>query len=87
VSTYWSTGSPRLVSTDRNSTYAVLQLTWADDAARHTSYQAIQAELTPASLASSGVTAQVGGIVPMGGTCPGCFSSPRPARSTRPCRS
>ena len=65
VSTYWSTGSPRLVSTDRHATYAVLQLTGADDAARHTSYQAIQAELTPASLASSGVTAQVGGTVPM----------------------
>jgi uncharacterized membrane protein YdfJ with MMPL/SSD domain len=43
----------------------VLQLTGTDDAARHTSYQAIQAELTPASLASSGVTAQVGGTVPM----------------------
>ncbi len=65
VSTYWSTGSPRLVSTDRHATYAVLQLTGADDAARHTSYKAIQAELTPASLASSGVTAQVGGTVPM----------------------
>src|SRR3984885_6074394 len=25
VTTYWSTGSPRLVSTDRHSTYAVLQ--------------------------------------------------------------
>jgi RND superfamily putative drug exporter len=65
VSTYWSTGSPRLVSTDRHATYAVLQLTGADDAARHTSYKAIQAELTPASLAYSGVTAQVGGTVPM----------------------
>src|SRR6266702_3848610 len=65
VSTYWSTGSPRLVSTDRHATYAVLQLTGADDAARHTSYKAIQAELTPASLASRGVTAQVGGTVPM----------------------
>src|SRR5205823_8451641 len=52
-------------STDRHATYAVLQLTGADDAARHTSYKAIQAELTPASLASSGVTARVGGTVPM----------------------
>src|SRR6266536_2153395 len=65
VSTYWSTGSPRLVSTDRHATYAVLQLTGADDAARHDSYQAIKAELTPASLAASGVTARVGGTVPM----------------------
>jgi RND superfamily putative drug exporter len=66
VSTYWSTGSPRLVSTDRHATYAVLQLTGADDAARQDSYKAIKAELTPASLASSGVTARVGGTVPMG---------------------
>jgi uncharacterized membrane protein YdfJ with MMPL/SSD domain len=36
VSTYWSTGSPRLVSADRHATYAVLQLSGADDAARHT---------------------------------------------------
>ena len=65
VSTYWSTGSPRLVSADRHATYAVLQLTGADDAARQDSYKAIKAELTPASLASSGVTARVGGTVPM----------------------
>src|SRR6266700_1364063 len=65
VNTYWSTGSPRLVSGDRHATYAVLQLTGADDAARQDSYKAIQAELTPASLASSGVTARVGGTVPM----------------------
>src|SRR5215471_4947754 len=64
-STYWSTGSPRLVSTDRHATYAVLQLTGADDAARHDSYKAIEAELTPASLAASGVTTRVGGTVPM----------------------
>jgi len=64
VSTYWSTGSPGLVSTDRHATYAVLQLTGADDAARHKTYDAIKAELTPASLAASGVTARVGGNVP-----------------------
>jgi RND superfamily putative drug exporter len=65
ASTYWSTGSPRLVSTDGHATYAVLQLTGADDAARHQNYEAIQAGLTPASLAASGVTARVGGTVPM----------------------
>ena len=65
VSTYWSTGSPRLVSTDRHATYAVLQLTGADDAARHKTYDAIKAGLTPASLAASSVTARVGGTVPM----------------------
>ena len=65
VTTYWSTGSPRLVSTDRHATYAVLQLAGADDAARHKTYDAIKTELTPASLAASGVTARVGGTVPM----------------------
>jgi len=64
VSTYWSTGSPRLVSADRHATYAVLQLTGADDAARQDSYKAIKAGLTPASLVASGVTARVGGTVP-----------------------
>jgi RND superfamily putative drug exporter len=42
VTTYWSGGSPALVSTDRHSTYAVLQLTGADDAARHQAYDAIR---------------------------------------------
>src|SRR3984885_1858546 len=65
VSTYWSTGSPNLVSTDRHSTYAVLQLTGADDAARHQTYDAIKNDLDPASLAAGGVTARVGGNVPM----------------------
>jgi trehalose monomycolate/heme transporter len=65
VTTYWSSGSPSLVSADRHATYAVLQLTGADDAARHTTYDAIKTELAPASLAASGVTAQVGGTVPM----------------------
>jgi RND superfamily putative drug exporter len=66
ISTYWSTGSPSLVSADRHATYAVLQLTGADDAARHKTYDAIKAELTPPGLAASGVTARVGGTVPMG---------------------
>jgi trehalose monomycolate/heme transporter len=65
VTTYWSSGSPGLVSTDRHSTYAVLQLTGADDAARHQTYDAIRTDLDPAGLAASGVTARVGGNVPM----------------------
>jgi len=65
VTTYWSTGSPRLVSTDRHSTYAVLQLTGADDAARHQTYDAIKNDLTPPTLAADGVTARVGGNVAM----------------------
>ena len=64
VTTYWSSGSPGLVSTDRHATYAVLQLTGADDAARHTTYDAIRNDLDPASLAADGVTARVGGNVP-----------------------
>jgi len=65
VTTYWSSGSPRLVSTDRHSTYAVLQLTGADDAARHQTYDPIKADLSPPVLAADGVTARVGGNVPM----------------------
>jgi trehalose monomycolate/heme transporter len=65
VTTYWTSGSPSLVSTDRHSTYAVLQLTGADDAARHTTYDAIKNDLSPAILAADGVTARVGGNVPM----------------------
>ena len=63
VTTYWSSGSPRLVSTDRHSTYAVLQLTGADDAARHTTYDAIKNDLIPPSLAADGMTAKLGGNV------------------------
>jgi trehalose monomycolate/heme transporter len=65
VTTYWSSGSPALASTDRHSTYAVLQLTGADDAARHQTYDAIKTDLDPAGLAARGVTARVGGNVPM----------------------
>jgi trehalose monomycolate/heme transporter len=65
VTTYWSGGSPSMVSTDRHSTYAVLQLTGADDAARHQTYDAIKTDLDPAGLAADGVTARVGGNVPM----------------------
>jgi trehalose monomycolate/heme transporter len=68
VTTYWSTGSPGLVntglvSTDRHATYAVLQLTGADDAARHQTYDAIKNDLDPASLAAAGVSARAGGNV------------------------
>jgi len=64
ATTYWSTGSPTLVSTDRHSTYAVLQLTGSDDAARHQTYEAIKNDLDPPGLAADGVTARVGGDVP-----------------------
>jgi uncharacterized membrane protein YdfJ with MMPL/SSD domain len=61
VTTYWSTRSPALVSTDRHSTYAVLQLAGADDAARQSAYKTIKGDLTGST---AGVTAQVGGTVP-----------------------
>ncbi|HEX5301251.1 MAG TPA: MMPL family transporter, partial [Streptosporangiaceae bacterium] len=63
VTTYWSTGSPRLVSADRHATYVAVQLTGADDAARHKTYDAIKSDLTPASLSDAGVTATAGGSV------------------------
>jgi RND superfamily putative drug exporter len=63
VTTYWSSGSSRLVSADRHATYAAVQLTGADDAARHKNFNAVKDELTPASLTAAGLTAQVGGNV------------------------
>ncbi len=70
VATYWSSGQPSMVSADRHSTYAALQLTGGSDAARQQTYKAIAADFTgngpagPASLARAGVTEQVGGTVP-----------------------
>jgi trehalose monomycolate/heme transporter len=63
VTTYWSGGPARLVSTDRHATYAALQLTGADDAGRHKTFDAIKDQLTPPSLTAAGLTAQVGGNV------------------------
>jgi trehalose monomycolate/heme transporter len=70
ITTYWSSGQPSLVSADRHSTYAVLQLAGDDDAARETTYKAITEDLSGAiatgatTLARAGITAQVGGAVP-----------------------
>jgi trehalose monomycolate/heme transporter len=64
VTTYWTTGDPALVSSSRHETYAVLQLTGADDAARQTSYKAIKNDLAPAALAADGITVRAGGTVP-----------------------
>jgi trehalose monomycolate/heme transporter len=61
--TYWSAGDASLVSTDRHSTYAVLQLQGADDAARQQSYKAIENDLSVQP--GDGVTARVGGNVAM----------------------
>jgi RND superfamily putative drug exporter len=62
--TYWSTGAARFVGSGGHETYAVLQLTGADDSARQKSYDAIKAGLAPPALARAGLTAQVGGTVP-----------------------
>jgi trehalose monomycolate/heme transporter len=76
TTTYWSSGSADLVSTDRHATYAVLQLTGADDAARQQSYTAIHDDLgaqqagtsanaATRALTTDGITAEVGGSVPV----------------------
>src|SRR5580704_7527838 len=62
ATTYWSSGQASLASTDKHSTYAVLQLAGADDAARQDTYKAIKNDL--ASEPGSGITAKVGGAVP-----------------------
>jgi len=62
TATYWSSGQPDLVSTDRHSTYAVLQLTGATDQQRQDTYQAIKGDFGAAAGAS--VSARVGGTVP-----------------------
>ena len=62
ATTYWSSGQASLVSADKHSTYAVLQLAGADDAARQDTYKAIKNDL--ASGPEDGITAKVGGTVP-----------------------
>jgi trehalose monomycolate/heme transporter len=59
VATYWTTGSPQFVSTSRHVTYAVLELAGGSDAARITSFDAIQDR-----LAVPGLTVQAGGQIP-----------------------
>ncbi len=60
--TYWTSGQPDLVSADKHSTYAVLQLAGGTDQAREDTYKAIKADF-PATVGppGSGITAQVGG--------------------------
>ncbi len=60
AATYWTTGAPQFVSEDRTSTYAVLELAGADEAARDASYQAVKDELDDVG---GGLTAKVGGPV------------------------
>jgi len=57
--TYWSTHSAQFVSADRRETYAVIQLTGADDTARTKSFDAIKSR-----LAAPGLSVRTGGLIP-----------------------
>jgi uncharacterized membrane protein YdfJ with MMPL/SSD domain len=60
--TYWTSGQPSLVSADRHSTYAVLQLAGSTDQHRETTYNAIKADFkTAAGTPGDGITVRVGG--------------------------
>ena len=60
--TYWTSGQPDLVSADKHSTYAVLQLAGGTDQAREDTYKAIKADFpATAGPPGDGITAQVGG--------------------------
>ena len=62
ATSYWTSGQPNLVSTDRHSTYAVLQLAGGSDQGRENTYKAIQADFPAvAGTPADGITAQVGG--------------------------
>ncbi len=56
---YWLTGSRRFVSANGRQTYAVVELAGASDTARQNNYDAIKTD-----LGASGLTSQVGGVVP-----------------------
>jgi trehalose monomycolate/heme transporter len=65
--TYWTSGQQNLVSTDRHSTYAVLQLAGGSDQAREDTYKAIKDDFPgQAGPPGDGITAQVGGATPTG---------------------
>ena len=62
AATYWTSGRPNLISADKHSTYAVLQLAGGSDQAREDTYKAIKADFPAvAGPPGDGITAQVGG--------------------------
>src|SRR3984885_13299996 len=66
--TYWTSGQPDLVSADKHSTYAVLQLAGGTDQAPEDTYKAIKADFPAAAGPSGdGITAQGGGYTPTQG--------------------
>ncbi len=63
--TYWTSGEQNLVSADKHSTYAVLQLAGGTDQARETTYKALKGDFaSQAGSPGDGITAQVGGGTP-----------------------
>jgi uncharacterized membrane protein YdfJ with MMPL/SSD domain len=65
AATYWTSGRPSLVSADKHSTYAVLQLAGSSDQDREDTYKAIKTDLTTvAGAPGDGITAQAGGYTP-----------------------
>jgi RND superfamily putative drug exporter len=58
VATYWSTNSSKFISTDGHETFAVIELTGANDDARQGSYDAVKGD-----LAAAGLRDEVGGLV------------------------
>jgi RND superfamily putative drug exporter len=61
VITYWDTKAPQMVSTDRHSTYAVLELAGADGDARKEALAAVEDK-----VAAPGLSTRVGGEVAVG---------------------
>ena len=62
TATYWTSGQPNLVSGDKHSTYAVLQLAGGSDQARDDTYKAIKADFPAvAGPPGDGITVRVGG--------------------------
>ena len=59
TTTYWSSGSSRLISASGHETYAVVELAGPTDAARQDSYDRIKS-----NLRAPGLTTRVGGLVP-----------------------
>jgi RND superfamily putative drug exporter len=62
TATYWTSGQPNLVSADKHSTYAVLQLAGGSDQARDDTYKAMKADFPAvAGPPGDGITVRVGG--------------------------
>jgi trehalose monomycolate/heme transporter len=70
VQTYWSTGNPRLATTNGRATYAVVELAGASDSARIANYDAIKNDFS-----APGLTVGVGGQIPTEAAINGQVSS------------